>query len=80
MNKYDEHFLVTLIADIVSLSGIDTGNQQVGVYLEKNFWITPSQCHELARIIEEYNNEYYITWEVDRPTVDFLKRASEHNI
>lgn len=80
MNKNDEHFLVSLIADIVSLSGIDTGNKQVGVYLEKNFWITPSQCYELARIIEEYNNEYYISWEVDRPAVDLLKRASNQNI
>lgn len=80
MNKLDEHFLVTLIADIVSLSGIDTGNKQSGVYLEKNFWITPSQCYELARIIEEHNNEYFIHWEVDRPTVDLLKRASDENI
>lgn len=80
MNKNDEHFLVSLIADIVSLSGIDTGNKQVGVWLENNYWMTPSQCYELSRIIEEHNNEYYTHWDVDRPTVDLLKRASNQNI
>lgn len=81
MKSEDIHMLVTTIADIVSLTGNDSGSTQVGLTLNKSsFWLTPTQCHHLARIIKEHNDEYYIDWNVDRPTVDLLERSSNQNV
>ena len=79
MTLYQEHALITIVADIFrGLSENVHQDAENGLKLKGFDWLTPSQCYLLRTIIEEHNNRYYGDWDLDREFCERLK-IGEHS-
>lgn len=49
-----------------------------GFYLS-SYWLTPSECYELAKLIEEVNNEDYGEgrWKLDKEAIEKLMNGTD---
>ena len=74
MRKND---LVRVFADMVMTNHQNTEEQGVGLYIGRD-WLTPSQCYDIANLIEEVNNEDYGegNWQLDKKAVLILRNHS----
>lgn len=72
--------LVRVFADMVMMNHNDVEEKGVGLYIGKD-WLTPSQCYDIADLIEKVNNEYYGegNWTLDKKAVLILRNHSYQN-
>lgn len=77
MSKND---VIRMIADMVMDRYNDVNVKGVGVYIN-SYWLSPSQCHEIANLIEEVNDEDYGAgnWKVDKNAIMILRNHSYQN-
>lgn len=73
MRKND---FIRVLADMVMVS-TEEQNPKHGFYLS-TYWLTPSTCYELAKLIEEVNNEDYGAgnWSLDKEAIEKLMKGT----